>query len=173
MISGGAAFTVSGSATDGEHISMFGHHANSGTGVTSTSRLTLTIDAAQGRPRGRADGDRVAAGQRHQLRRRGDQQRPGRGDVGDDHHAAVDAGDVDHLVDLHVSATTHQASCPIGALASGATTHARFTANFGLLSLGALNATATRTASAPNDPNAANDRATANCTAVTSLLITC
>jgi Domain of unknown function DUF11 len=72
------------------------------------------------------------------------------------------------------SSSTHKVSCPIGALADGATTHATFTAYFGLLTIGLpLNATATRTTSSPVDPNAANDSDSANCTALTALLITC
>lgn len=71
------------------------------------------------------------------------------------------------------AASTDRVTCPIGALANGATTHATFTASFGLLSLGPLNASATRTASSPTDPNATNDSDAANCTAVTALIITC
>ncbi|WP_027005745.1 DUF11 domain-containing protein [Conexibacter woesei] len=173
VISGGAAFTVSSSATDGEHISMFGHHANSGTGDTQTSRLTLTI----GGPRADLGVGLTATGSLLGSTINYDAAVTNNGPA-----AATSATITTQLSSQATSitsstctfsATTHQASCPIGALANGATTHARFTANFGLLSLGALNATATRTASAPTDPNAANDSATANCTAVTSLLITC
>jgi len=47
-------------------------------------------------------------------------------------------------------------------------------ATFGVLTVGLpLQATASRTASTPNDPNPNNDNATANCTAITSLLISC
>ncbi|ROO87714.1 hypothetical protein EDD29_5344 [Actinocorallia herbida] len=48
-----------------------------------------------------------------------------------------------------------------------------FTARLNLLGLGALPASATRTTSTPADPTAGNDTHTANCTALTSLIITC
>jgi Domain of unknown function DUF11 len=71
------------------------------------------------------------------------------------------------------SSTTKRVSCPIGSVANGATAHATFTANYALVTLGTLPATATRTASSPTDNNAANDSDSANCGAVTSLLIIC
>jgi hypothetical protein len=64
-------------------------------------------------------------------------------------------------------------TCDTGAIANGASKSVPFTASFGLLALGPLNATASRTSSSPNDPNAANDSASANCTAVTGLVIVC
>jgi hypothetical protein len=70
-------------------------------------------------------------------------------------------------------ATTHRVSCPVGALAPEASQTSEYTAIYNLLSLGALEATATRTASTPTDPNPANDSATATCTAITSLIIIC
>ncbi|MCP3062236.1 DUF11 domain-containing protein [Myxococcus sp. K38C18041901] len=75
--------------------------------------------------------------------------------------------------DCTLDATTGEVSCPVGALANGASTSKTFRANYGLLALGQLTATATRVASSPGDPNAQNDSATASCTALTSLLITC
>ncbi|GII98810.1 hypothetical protein CLV28_0578 [Sediminihabitans luteus] len=64
-------------------------------------------------------------------------------------------------------------SCPIGALASGASTTAEFSVQPGLLALGPFTATSVRTTSTPNDPNPANDTATASCTALTSLIVIC
>ncbi|MFD6418773.1 hypothetical protein [Streptomyces sp. NPDC060194] len=64
-------------------------------------------------------------------------------------------------------------TCNSGPLANGASATRTFTANLGLLSLGPLNATATRTSSTPNDPNPANDTATTSCTVLTGLIITC
>ncbi|MFF7361511.1 hypothetical protein [Streptomyces sp. NPDC008125] len=68
---------------------------------------------------------------------------------------------------------TRTVTCDTGALANGASTTRSFTANFGLLSLGTLSATAARASSTPTDPNPANDTATRNCTVLTSLIITC
>ncbi|MFJ8254115.1 hypothetical protein [Streptomyces sp. NPDC094466] len=64
-------------------------------------------------------------------------------------------------------------ACSVDNLADGATTSNTFTARLNLQSLGALPATATRTSSSPTDPNSTNDTASASCTAVTSLIITC
>jgi hypothetical protein len=69
--------------------------------------------------------------------------------------------------------TTHQVTCPVGALANGATTHVTFTAQYGLLSFGALTATATLSAVTPTDPNPANDSSSATCHALTGPLISC
>lgn len=71
------------------------------------------------------------------------------------------------------SSGTDQVSCPVGALANGATTHVTFTAQYGLLSIGALTATSTLSAVTPTDPNAANDSDSATCHALTGPLITC
>ncbi|MFI7066083.1 hypothetical protein ACIBL3_34165 [Kribbella sp. NPDC050124] len=69
--------------------------------------------------------------------------------------------------------TTRTVDCDIPALASGATVTRTFSADAGLLTLGSLVATAQRTASSPTDPNAANDRASRTCTALTSLIVRC
>ena len=71
--------------------------------------------------------------------------------------------------------TANQAvTCSIGALASGASTTRTFTVPVGLLTIGIPYAvTATRTASAPTDPNPANNSATRTCTILTSLIISC
>ncbi|WP_330299499.1 hypothetical protein [Streptomyces sp. NBC_00503] len=72
------------------------------------------------------------------------------------------------------SATTDKVTCPTGTIANGTTQALTFTAHLGVLTLGLpLKATAQRTTSTPTDPNAANDTATANCLAVTGLIIIC
>ncbi|TDD27186.1 DUF11 domain-containing protein [Kribbella turkmenica] len=70
-------------------------------------------------------------------------------------------------------AGTRTVNCDFPALASGATTTSTFAADAGLLALGSLTATANRTASAPADPNAANDQASTTCRALTSLIVRC
>jgi hypothetical protein len=70
-------------------------------------------------------------------------------------------------------AGTRTVNCDIAALASGATATRTFAADAGLLTLGNLVATATRTASSPADPNAANDQASRTCRALTSLIVRC
>lgn len=71
------------------------------------------------------------------------------------------------------SAATDAVSCATGAIANGGGYSATFRANLAPLSVGALPATATRTASSPTDPNPANDSATTSCTVVASLIIIC
>lgn len=58
-------------------------------------------------------------------------------------------------------------------LAPTATTSNTFTAKFGVLTVGPLPVTATRTSSNPADPDDTNDSAGANCTVVTGLFIRC
>ncbi len=69
--------------------------------------------------------------------------------------------------------TTRSANCDIASLASGATVTRTLTVNTGMLTAGVLTATAQRTASSPNDPVAANDKATRTCTALTGLVVRC
>lgn len=71
------------------------------------------------------------------------------------------------------TAGTSTVTCDIASLASGASATRTFAADAGLLTVGSLVATAERTASTPLDPNAANDRASRTCTALTSLLVRC
>lgn len=71
------------------------------------------------------------------------------------------------------NSTARTVACTLTALPNGSTATNTFTAQFGLLTLGPLPATATRTTSSPTDPNPANDTATKTCTAVTGLLIQC
>ncbi|MFF8958599.1 hypothetical protein [Streptomyces sp. NPDC014894] len=69
--------------------------------------------------------------------------------------------------------TAKTVACTLTNLADNATATNTFTARLGLLSLGPLPATATRTTSTPTDPNPANDSATTSCTVITGLIILC
>jgi hypothetical protein len=71
------------------------------------------------------------------------------------------------------SATAGRVTCVYGAVASGASAEATFRIPLSLLSLGRVTVTAVRTSSAPTDPNPANDNASASCTVVSVLLVTC
>ncbi|MEV8609889.1 hypothetical protein AB0383_18515 [Amycolatopsis sp. NPDC051373] len=71
------------------------------------------------------------------------------------------------------TASGRTVNCNIASLPSGTSAKASFTARAGLLTLGTLTTTAQRQASSPTDPNAANDKASRSCHAVTSLLISC
>jgi hypothetical protein len=72
------------------------------------------------------------------------------------------------------NSTTHKATCPFGPIADGATSEQTLTAYFPILTIGLpLKATATRTASTPEDPNPANDSSTASCNVITGLIIIC
>ncbi|MDD9380953.1 IPT/TIG domain-containing protein [Streptomyces sp. ZAF1911] len=64
-------------------------------------------------------------------------------------------------------------TCAYGTIANGATATKTFRVPLGLLSLGRVTVSATRTASAPTDPNPLNDSASASCTVVSVLLATC
>ncbi|HEV7650931.1 MAG TPA: DUF11 domain-containing protein [Actinophytocola sp.] len=68
---------------------------------------------------------------------------------------------------------TRTVNCDIASLASGASATATFVARAQLLAIGALTTTVQRTQSTPADPNAANDRASKTCTALTGLLVRC
>jgi YVTN family beta-propeller protein len=73
-----------------------------------------------------------------------------------------------------VNPTARTVTCAVGPLAAGASTTKPITLTIGLLTLGLyLNVTATRTASTPADPNAANDSSTDTCQAITTLLVSC
>lgn len=63
--------------------------------------------------------------------------------------------------------------CTAADLAPGASTTAMFTVPVKILALGPQTFTATRKASAPRDPQNANDSATVKCNVLTRLLITC
>jgi uncharacterized repeat protein (TIGR01451 family) len=64
-------------------------------------------------------------------------------------------------------------TCAIGTLAPGASATAKFTSEGGFFAWGAFTATAQRAASAPADPEAANDKASKKCTAYTGLFVQC
>ncbi|WP_402469471.1 hypothetical protein [Isoptericola aurantiacus] len=69
--------------------------------------------------------------------------------------------------------STDVVTCDTGAITNGDTSSLSFKANIALLSIGSLNATATRVTSSPDDPNPANDTSTAHCGSLTGLIITC
>ncbi|MFD5142681.1 IPT/TIG domain-containing protein [Streptomyces sp. NPDC058401] len=64
-------------------------------------------------------------------------------------------------------------SCTYGAIANGASADKTFRIPLHLLTLGQVTVTGDRTASAPADPNTANDTASATCTAISIVLVTC
>ncbi|MFK0046086.1 IPT/TIG domain-containing protein [Streptomyces sp. NPDC090741] len=64
-------------------------------------------------------------------------------------------------------------TCGYGTIAAGAASAKTFRVPLSLLSLGRVSVSATRTVSAPSDPNPLNDSATATCTVVSVLLATC
>ncbi|GAB4054978.1 hypothetical protein GCM10028775_47630 [Catellatospora paridis] len=64
-------------------------------------------------------------------------------------------------------------ACTYGAMANGTSLDKTFRLPLSVLGLGTVNVTATRTTSAPEDPHVANDSATASCTVVSILLVTC
>lgn len=72
------------------------------------------------------------------------------------------------------TAATRTVACTVTGLAASARAQKTFRANLAPLTVGIpLNATATRTASSPADPNPANDQAAAGCHVVTGLIILC
>ena len=64
-------------------------------------------------------------------------------------------------------------TCAIGTLTPGASATAKFTSEGGFFAWGPFTATAQRTASAPADPDATNDKASKKCTAYTGLYVQC
>ncbi|MER8029037.1 hypothetical protein ABTZ78_08755 [Streptomyces bauhiniae] len=64
-------------------------------------------------------------------------------------------------------------TCTYGSIAGGANTVSTFRLPTGLLDLGPVNVTATRTSSTPSDPNAANDSAATACTVLSIALANC
>ncbi|PJJ77356.1 putative repeat protein (TIGR01451 family) [Sediminihabitans luteus] len=71
------------------------------------------------------------------------------------------------------TSSTDVVTCVTGAITNGSAASQTFRANLGLLSLGSLSATATRTSSSPDDPNTANDTASTSCSVLTGLIISC
>jgi hypothetical protein len=69
--------------------------------------------------------------------------------------------------------TTRTVNCDIATLASGASATVTFAARTQLLAIGQLVTTVQRQQSTPADPNAANDRASKTCSALTGLLVRC
>jgi Domain of unknown function DUF11 len=182
VVAGSADFTVSSSATVGETISFFGYRQEALPGAsaytvytTGSTPLALTVTAP-----GADLGVSLSASAAGLLTSHVNY------DAAVHNNGPAGASSATITTQLASQATsitsstctfsssTHQVSCPIGALANGATTHATFSAYFGLLTIGLpLNATATRTAGSPSDTNAANDSDSASCLALTTLLIGC
>jgi YVTN family beta-propeller protein len=73
-----------------------------------------------------------------------------------------------------VNAAARTATCQLGTLANGASTTKSLKLTVGLLTIaGKMSVTATRTASTPTDGNAANDKGSVTCSALTTLLVSC
>lgn len=181
-ITGSATFTVSPSATTGETISFTGYHLagfappQAADTVYTSDPLELTVTA----PPSADLGVSLSASSSVLLT---DQVNY---DVAVTNNGPATASSATITTQLPSEATsiasttctysssTDRVTCPIGSLANGATTHATFTAFYGLLTVGLpLHAQATRTAGSPTDPNAANDSDGADCTALTALIIAC
>nr|WP_248843601.1 DUF11 domain-containing protein [Streptomyces virginiae] len=64
-------------------------------------------------------------------------------------------------------------TCAYSAIAAGGSVSKTFRVPVNLLALGQVSVTGMRTVSDPGDPNALNDTATATCTVVSALLISC
>lgn len=64
-------------------------------------------------------------------------------------------------------------TCTYGAIANGAHATSAFNLPIGILNIGQVNVTATRTASTPTDNNAANNSDSATCTVISIILATC
>ncbi len=63
--------------------------------------------------------------------------------------------------------------CDFAAIPAGGTATATFSADAGLLSIGSLTTTVSRTSSTPSDPVSSNDSARRSCAALTGLLVRC
>ncbi|WP_051223846.1 DUF11 domain-containing protein [Conexibacter woesei] len=179
VVNVGAQFLVASGASLGERISFFGYRYESddaGTTSTGSTPMTLTVTAPGadlGVSLGATAGPLLSGTINYDVGVRNDGPAAATSATITT-QLPTEATGITSASSCTYTAATHRASCPIGTLANGATTHATFAATYGLLSLGlALNATATRTASAPADPNAANDSASKSCAVVTSLVILC
>ncbi|MFF5390397.1 hypothetical protein ACFY5H_18905 [Streptomyces sp. NPDC013012] len=64
-------------------------------------------------------------------------------------------------------------TCAYGSIAAGASVSKTFRVPLNLLKLGPVTVTGVRTASAPVDPNPANDSAAVTCTALSVVLVSC
>ncbi|WP_051223782.1 DUF11 domain-containing protein [Conexibacter woesei] len=178
-ITGTASFTVSATATLGDVIGAFGGFADRSFfnhDTATDSRLDLTVTA----PPAADLGVDLTATARGLLTSHINY------DAAVTNNGPATASSATITTQLPSAATgissstctytssTDQVSCPIGSIANGATTHATFRAYFGLLTIGLpLHTTATRTASSPTDNNATNDSDSADCDAITPLLIHC
>ena len=181
-VTGTASFTVSATAAGGDVIGVYGgHHTDSlgqGFDVATSSRLDLTVTPP---PPANADLgvdlDATAAGllvSHVNYHLAVTNNGPGTASAATITTQLPAAATSIASSTCTYSSSTDQVSCPISSIANGATTNITFRAYFGLLTIGLpLHATATRTASSPTDPNAANDSDSANCVAITSLLIGC
>lgn len=64
-------------------------------------------------------------------------------------------------------------TCVFGSIAADASASKTFRIRLSLLKLGPVTVTGVRTASAPIDPNPANDSAAVTCTALSIVLVSC
>jgi hypothetical protein len=179
VITGSAAFTVAASAMIGETISFSGYHRAIFGGPTppdivfTSSPLVLTVTAPQADLGVSLSATSLSPSPQVSYDAAVTNNGPAAGTSATITTQLPSQATGISSSTCSYASSTDRVTCPIGALANGATAHATFTAAYGLLTIGALNATATRTASAPTDPNAANHSDGANCTAITALIITC
>ncbi|MEU1193959.1 hypothetical protein [Streptomyces sp. NPDC005859] len=87
--------------------------------------------------------------------------------------AALPAGKTATNLSPGCTSSPGSVTCTYGAIANGGNAVSRFRLPMSVLALGQVNVTATRTASTPSDPNAANDSASATCTVISIILVTC
>ncbi|MDT8915915.1 hypothetical protein [Amycolatopsis sp. PS_44_ISF1] len=71
------------------------------------------------------------------------------------------------------TASGRTVNCTVPSIPSGSSAKASFTAEAELLTIGTFTTSVQRQQSSPADPNAANDRASRSCSAITSLLLSC
>jgi uncharacterized repeat protein (TIGR01451 family) len=71
------------------------------------------------------------------------------------------------------TASGRTVTCTVASIPSGSSAKASFTTSAGLLTIGSFTTTAQRQQSSPTDLNAANDKASRSCGAITSLLLSC
>ncbi|MFF3937464.1 hypothetical protein [Streptomyces phaeofaciens] len=87
--------------------------------------------------------------------------------------AALPAGKTATNLSSGCTSSPGSVTCTYGAIANGGRAVSTFRLPLSVLTLGQVNVTATRTASAPSDPNAANDSDSATCAGVSIILVTC
>jgi uncharacterized repeat protein (TIGR01451 family) len=71
------------------------------------------------------------------------------------------------------TASGRTVTCTVASIPSGSSARASFTTTAGLLTIGSFTTSAQRLQSSPLDSNAANDKASRTCSAITSLLLSC